>query len=111
LSAGNADWIAGRQAALRDVYARMEAANRKTVEERARTVRSESLGRMRGVLGAELERLRYLASVNDAVRADEISLIEREMEELEAYINDARIRLDACRLIWRGNSEHGVPRV
>jgi ATP-dependent helicase HepA len=106
---GDPDWIVGHQAVLRDAISKMETTNENTAEERAAAVRKQAAGQMHEVLGAELDRLRYLAKVNDAVRPQELLDAEREIEELERYIESARIRLDACRLVWCGPAERGVP--
>lgn len=106
---GDPDWIVGHQTVLRDALTKMEKTNETTAERLAETVREGASKRLREVLGAELDRLRYLSSVNDAVRPQELLDAEREMEELQSYIERARIRLDACRLVWRGPSDRGVP--
>ncbi|MEQ1731433.1 MAG: hypothetical protein ABL982_23935, partial [Vicinamibacterales bacterium] len=57
---------------------------------------------MRGQLDHEIERLRALQQVNRAVRDDEIDALLAQRRALEAYLDDARLRLDAVRLIHRG---------
>jgi ATP-dependent helicase HepA len=106
---GDPDWIVGHQGVLRDAITKMETTNETTAERLATAIRKRAVERMREVLGAELDRLRYLAGVNDAVRPQELLDAEREIEDLQSYIERARIRLDACRLIWRGPSDRGVP--
>ena len=44
-------------------------------------------------------RLRYLAGINPNVRADEIEHLEARREALGHYIKDARVRLDALRVV------------
>lgn len=53
-------------------------------------------------LGAELDRLRALRAVNDRVRDDEIERAGREIEALHQHLDEARVRLDATRLVWHG---------
>jgi ATP-dependent helicase HepA len=106
---GDSQWIVGHQATLRGLLSKMESTNEKTAEVSAAKVRKAATERLHAVMGTEIRRLTNLAKVNDAVRAQEILDTEGEMTELQGYIDDARIRLDACRLIWRGPSDRGVP--
>ena len=56
---------------------------------------------MHAELAAEIARLRDLAEVNDHIKPEEIAaLVEREAE-LATVITNARVRLDAVRLIWK----------
>ena len=64
---------------------------------------------LRETLEAELDRLRALAKVNPQVRPEELTAVQAELEELERYIGDARLRLDAIRLVWCGPAQDGVP--
>ncbi len=54
---------------------------------------------MQRELDGELDRLRYLAGVNPNVRADEIEHLEARREALDHYLRDARVRLDALRVV------------
>jgi ATP-dependent helicase HepA len=53
-------------------------------------------------LDGEARRLRELAKVNENVRAEEISIAEHFVEEVDRHIGAAHLRLDAVRLILRG---------
>ena len=106
---GDPDWLVGHQATLRDVLSNMAATNERTAEAHAAKIRRAATERLQQVMGGELRRLRNLAKRNDAVRPQEILDAEVEMSELQDYIENARIRLDACRLIWRGPSQRGIP--
>ncbi len=59
----------------------------------------EALAAMEQGLIAELERLRYLIGINPNVRPDELEHMEARKAELTTYIKDARVRLDALRVI------------
>ncbi len=54
---------------------------------------------MHTTLNAELERLQALKAVNANIRDDEIETLASQIKELEGYINQTKIRLDALRLI------------
>ena len=56
---------------------------------------------MRTELAAEIARLRDLAEVNDHIKPQEITALENRETELAAAIANARVRLDAVRLIWK----------
>jgi ATP-dependent helicase HepA len=68
---------------------------------KSHAVIEDALAVMRAELAAEIARLRDLAEVNDHIKPEEITaLVEREAE-LAAVITNARVRLDAVRLIWK----------
>jgi ATP-dependent helicase HepA len=53
----------------------------------------------------EIDRLKNLRKLNDHVRPEEIKLAQEQLAKLAETINKARIRLDAIRLIWKGDPE------
>ena len=57
---------------------------------------------MHNQLDHEIARLRALQQVNRSVRDDEIEALLAQRQALDAYLDDARLRLDALRLIHRG---------
>ena len=58
---------------------------------------------MTAQLQAELDRLTNLRTVNDHVRPEEIELTQAQLAELTITLAQARLRLDAVRLIWKGD--------
>ncbi|GAA5128943.1 DEAD/DEAH box helicase family protein [Luteolibacter yonseiensis] len=62
---------------------------------------AEALLGMRSEMAAEIARLRDLAEVNDHIRPEEIAALEAREAELADVIGNARVRLDAVRLIWK----------
>ncbi len=60
---------------------------------------TEAVAQADALLGAEVQRLRALARVNPAVRAEEIAALEAEREALLAALPTARPRLDSLRLV------------
>lgn len=56
---------------------------------------------MHAEMAAETARLRDLAEVNDHIQPEEIAALEAREAELAAAIQNARVRLDAVRLIWK----------
>lgn len=71
---------------------------------KSHSVIQQALLRMRDELGAEISRLRDLAEVNDHIQPEEISALEQREAELANAIENARVRLDAVRLIWKAPS-------
>jgi ATP-dependent helicase HepA len=60
---------------------------------------ARALGAAESLLGHEIERLRALASINPAVRSEEIAALEAERDALARVLPQTRPRLDAIRLI------------
>jgi ATP-dependent helicase HepA len=71
----------------------------------AQAVRREARARAAGGLTADLKRLTDLQRVNDHVRPEEIALAQERLKQTDAAIAQARLRLDAVRLIVLGDSE------
>jgi ATP-dependent helicase HepA len=84
--------------------AMFQAANR-IAEARATGLRDSATQEMNALLGHEVQRLQMLAKVNDHVRPEEIQLAQTQQAELAETLQQARLRLDALRLIWRGLPE------
>ena len=61
----------------------------------------EAMSLMRAEMANEIARLRDLAEVNDHIKPEEITALEERESELAAVIGNARVRLDAVRLIWK----------
>ena len=74
-------------------------------EARSQALRSSADGRAADVLSAEIERLEALAKINDHVRPEEIALARQQFERTRAAISEARLRLDALRLVVEGPRE------
>lgn len=69
--------------------------------ERGNLITQSATERMQSSLRTEIERLRDLQKINDHVREDEITLLEKQSQELTQKIKEAPVRLDSLRLIWR----------
>jgi len=66
---------------------------------------AESIQMMSSQLQNEINRLASLRKVNDHVRPEEVQLLREQYRQLEDAIEQARVRLDAFRLIWKGMPE------
>jgi ATP-dependent helicase HepA len=108
-SDGRPDWVASQQAVLRPVLEKMVERCEALAEIRATDARRRAGRVLRETLEAELDRLRALAKINDKIRPEELAAVETELAELERHIGDARLRLDAMRLVWCGPADNGVP--
>ncbi len=69
--------------------------------DRSRSIVAESMALMRTEMAVEISRLRDLAEVNDHIKPEEICALEERERELAIVIANARVRLDAVRLIWK----------
>jgi ATP-dependent helicase HepA len=74
---------------------------RRVGEDRKQPMISTALAEMQERMETEIVRLRDLAEVNDHVRQDEIELLETRKESMSHAIKNARLRVDAVRLIWK----------
>jgi ATP-dependent helicase HepA len=68
-------------------------------EERSQALKKAAQERATTALTADLQRLVDLQKVNDHVRPEEIDLGREQLERTRAAIDQARLRLDAIRLI------------
>ena len=57
---------------------------------------------MRETLGAEYQRLEYLKQVNDNIREEELVHARKVITKLDKTLMNARLRLDAVRVISAG---------
>ncbi|MES2660284.1 MAG: helicase-related protein [Verrucomicrobiota bacterium] len=71
---------------------------------KSHAVIEDAMSLMRSEMAAEISRLRDLAEVNDHIKPEEITALEERERELAAVIGNARVRLDAVRLIWKAPS-------
>ena len=90
--------------ANRTLPAMFQAASR-LAETRAVALRETALNEMNHLLGHEVQRLQILQRVNDHVRPQEIELAQAQQRQLNASLQESRLRLDALRLIWEGPPE------
>jgi ATP-dependent helicase HepA len=91
--------LAPQRRILATVVPPMLAAAQERAEAKAKTRIDLALANVHAELGHEIERLRALSRVNSAVQAGEIAALERQQTQLLAAIPQARVRLDALRLI------------
>ena len=68
-------------------------------EQQAQLVKTKRISQMQELLGAELARLQNLQKVNPAIRDEEIEHVANQIESLESIMGEARLNLEAVRLI------------
>ena len=84
------------------ILPRMAEASEARARQRARPIIEKSLAAMHDLLIGEIRRARDLQKVNPPVSPWEIEALCKEKEALENHLNNARVRLDSIRVIWRG---------
>ena len=89
----------------REVIPGMFKAAEQFANAQAQTLIKQAHRTMVTQLQEEVDRLKNLREINDHVRPVEIELAQQQLKELKEVINKARIRLDAVRLIWKGDPE------
>ena len=87
----------------REVIPAMLKAAEQFAEAEAQSITARANAAMTQQLQAEIDRLISLRTVNDHVRPEEITLTQTQLAELTAALANARVRLDAVRLIWKGD--------
>ncbi|MDG2214552.1 MAG: RNA polymerase-associated protein RapA, partial [Verrucomicrobiota bacterium] len=87
----------------REVIPGMFKAAEQFANAQAQTLIKQAHRAMVTQLQEEVDRLKNLREINDHVRPVEIELAHQQLKELKEVINKARIRLDAVRLIWKGD--------
>jgi ATP-dependent helicase HepA len=83
----------------------MEKKARAHAQKKAQVLIAEASRDMGKRLQAEIDRLLALQEVNHHIRADEIRLAREQKEQLSTAIEEATLRLDAVRLIYKGSPE------
>ena len=68
---------------------------------KSQAVIQDALARMHREMSGEIARLRDLAEINDHIKPEEIAALEERETALADVIGNARVRLDAVRLIWK----------
>lgn len=69
------------------------------IEPKVAQVRALANKEMMHSLNGELARLQALKAVNPTIREEELEILERQMSELDGYINQAQYQLDSLRVI------------
>jgi ATP-dependent helicase HepA len=70
---------------------------------KSQAVIEDALARMHREMAGEIARLRDLAEINDHIKPEEIAALEEREAALADAIGNARVRLDAVRLIWKAS--------
>ena len=90
---------------IRKLIQPMAKASESLAAKRAGELKQLASDAMDEKLSTEIPRLNSLAKVNATVRPEELSLLKEEQMKLRNNLVQARFRLDAIRLAWKGNME------
>ena len=96
---GDPRWIREKSAALKNVVNPLIKRAEALAEEQAGTLRAEAEEAMSNLLGEEFSRLKALEKLGHPIREEELAGSEAERDALTQSLGDARVRLDAVRLI------------
>ena len=103
---GESWWVSDNDRLRLDVLPAMVSKSRDVAESRVFAIREGARSAMQTALKTEIVRLRKLRLVNDHVRPEEIAASEGQLVVLTGAIEEARLRLDAVRLVV---GTHGRP--
>lgn len=85
--------------ALRTQIVAVLASAQQQAEKQATVIKQERQTQMQNLLGDELSRLQNLQTVNPAIRPEEISHIDNQINNLTTIIAGAKLNLEALRLV------------
>ena len=94
--------VIGKIAQIRDLIGPMSKAAEKMANGQIEKMKTTASENMSNTLTSEISRLETLAKINENVREDEVHSLKTERNELATCLSNARSRLDAVRLIWKG---------
>ncbi|HJV89496.1 MAG TPA: RNA polymerase-associated protein RapA [Holophagaceae bacterium] len=103
LKAGEGHALLEQEELRGTVLPRMLAKVQRLAEAKAPGFVAQARKAAAGQLGRELTRLRELQRVNPAVRSEEVEALAQLQRDLDLHLREARLRLDALRLIHRGD--------
>lgn len=84
---------------IRPLLEQQFSAADKLAQDRLAVIQQQAQGRIKDVLGAELDRLKYLKSVNPSVRSEELEALGEHIEACLAAVHTARTASQALRVI------------
>ena len=96
--------LENRKVSRQIIPATLRAAQR-FAEEESETIIAEASNSMILQMQTEIRRLTALQKVNDHVRPQEIELVREQFRQLTEALEEARVRLDSLRVIWKGMPE------
>jgi ATP-dependent helicase HepA len=89
----------GDAAAFRSHISRVLDLARETAESEAKDIQKKASAELVQSMGQDVQRLEYLASVNDHVRAEEVETLKHRVLDVQEAVQQARIRLDSLLLV------------
>jgi len=101
LEKGSPVALLGQETLKRKIMPMMLQRAREIAEAQCHALADAAASRMERELADEILRLQQLAAVNDHIDDAEFQLLEMRREGLRRVLANARVRLDAVRLIWK----------
>ncbi len=84
-----------------DLLPKLLEAAESEAKRQAEAIRTASLQRMNQALEQEHQRLETLQKINDHIRPAELEFVRTQQSQLSQAIEEASVRLDAIRVIWK----------
>lgn len=103
LRPGKPQWIQKNMSVLQDLLPKLQKHAENRATDTVAKIVGENRNGMRKKLEAEIVRLKHLRSINDHVREEEVILAQRALNQLDAAMDAARLRLDSMRLLFKGD--------
>jgi ATP-dependent helicase HepA len=102
LKPGDAYVLLDQSEVREDLLPMLVSKTRDIANDRVPALVAQARKEMTMQLDLEVARLTELQKVNRSVRAEEIQLLVQQRSALDQHLGEARLRLDAIRLIQRG---------
>jgi len=104
LEVGNPQRILGNEKIRDGVLPQMVTKAEAAANALAKPIVVDALAKLKTVSDEEVGRLNYLSSVNPQVSDADVKELADYFENVEEYVESARLRLDSVRMIYRGDA-------
>ncbi|MCG8685394.1 MAG: SNF2-related protein [Desulfobacterales bacterium] len=99
LQSDHPNWFMDMEPIKNDLLPGLVEKSRDLADKKAKDLRSKLLEDLDNTLGKEIERLEYLKQINPDISDKEVQAARSEYKAISDHLSQARIRLDAIRLI------------
>lgn len=104
LQQGNPQRILGNEKIRDKVLPQMVQKGQLLAEASAKPFVKAALGKISSFSAETVERLVYLSAINPGVTQGDVDEMKRYFEEISSYVQNARLRLDSVKMVYRGDN-------